>query len=222
MSKDGKIQAMADFEEAQKLAPVIETIMREAREAARLGDQARAYQLGMKASGLAREDIAVWLFCAETAPSIEAAIDCLNQANALQPGNILANQTSYRIVKALLEQNPQLKYLDESELNYHVQSSGNFSLLIPKDRSARQAGPFIRQDCFRSSHRWLGLAAIGLLPAGLGALLFAPLAGLSALGVSFSPLSRSERIHGLVLVLLSAGLWLLGLLLGIILLVHFL
>ncbi len=129
-------------------------------------------------------------------------------------------ESDYWAVKALLEQNPRLKYINETEDHYTVQSSEQLSLIVPKGRTAQEASSDGRPRRFRPVYRWLGLAALGLLPSGLGAIVFAPLAGLSALRLSFSPLSRTERIHSLVLILLSGSLWLCGLLLSIILLAH--
>ena len=64
------------------------------------------------------------------------------------------------------------------------------------------------------------MALFGLLLAGVGAMVFATLAAVTAIGVNFKPLSNADRIRSLVVLILSGGLWLCGLLLGVILLVH--
>jgi hypothetical protein len=51
-------------------------------------------------------------------------------------------------------------------------------------------------------------------------MLFAPLAAVSAIGLNLTPMTRSSRILSLVLILMASGLWLCGLLLGVILLMH--
>jgi hypothetical protein len=211
---------MTDPNEAETLATRLASTLREARETARRGDHQRAYQLSTEVTRASPENISAWLLCVETAPSIEEAVDCLNQANSLQPGNLEAHRTTYRIVRALLQSNPQLTYLNETEAHYNVQSSEQISLIVPKDRHVPKIIPADSTTLFGSAYRWLGLAALGLLPAGLGAIVFAPLAGLTAFRLNLLPLSRQNRIHSLLLIILSGGLWLCGLLLGVILLVH--
>jgi hypothetical protein len=166
------------------------------------------------------ENLADCLGRARTAPSIEEAVACLNQANALAPSDPDVQQATHQIIRALLEQNPHLDYLDETSERYQVRSSERMALIVPKERSIPEPYPAAKPALVRWAQRFLWLALLGLLPAGLGAMLFAPLAAFSALGLNLTPMTRSSRILSLVLILLSSGLWLCGLLLGVILLMH--
>jgi hypothetical protein len=195
-------------------------MMAEAEDAARRGDLPRAYKLSRDVAQIDPQNVEAWLLAAETAPSIAAAANCLNRAVVLQPASPAAAQKTYRLVQQLLQQDAFILYLDESDELYHVRSGEQLSLLVPKDRSLPQPYPPSRPALLQSAYRWLSLAFLGLPLAGLGAILFAPLAAASALGLYFKTASRTNRVYSLVVIMLSGGLWLVGLLLGVILLVH--
>jgi hypothetical protein len=72
----------------------------------------------------------------------------------------------------------------------------------------------------RYAYLLLLLALLGLPFAGLGAILFSPLVAASAFGLSLMTPSPRNRIISMVLIVLSGSLWLCGLLLGVILIVH--
>jgi len=93
-------------------------------------------------------------------------------------------------------------------------------LVVPKDRSLPEPYPAVRPILLQKAYRWLGLACLGMLLAGLGAMVFASLAAVAAVGLNLQPISRNDRIRSLVVLMLAGGLWLGGLLLGVILLVH--
>jgi hypothetical protein len=119
-----------------------------------------------------------------------------------------------------LEQDFFILYLDETDDSYHVRNSAQLSLLVPKGRSAPQAYPTRRPAQLQSAYRWLWMAFLGLPLAGIGAIVFAPLAALAAIGLYFKTSSKTNRIYSMVVILLSGGLWLVGLLLAVILIVH--
>jgi len=123
-------------------------------------------------------------------------------------------------VRSLLAQDPFLLYLDESGDRYHVRHGADQELMVPKDRSLPEPYPVPRPALLQRAYRWLWLACLGLLLAGLGALLFASLAAAAAVGLNFQPISRNDRIRSLVILILASGLWLGGLLLAAVLLVH--
>jgi hypothetical protein len=123
-------------------------------------------------------------------------------------------------VRSLLAEDPFLLYLDETGDRYHVRHGVNQELVVPKDRSLPEPYPAVRPILLQKAYRWLGLACLGLLLAGLGAMVFASLAAVAAVGLNLQPISRNDRIRSLVVLMLAGGLWLGGLLLGVILLVH--
>ena len=119
-----------------------------------------------------------------------------------------------------LEQDFFVLYLDETDDSYHVRNSAQLTLLVPKGRSIPMAYPVQRPARLQSAYQWLWMAFLGLPLAGIGAIVFAPLAALAAIGLYSKTPSKTNRIFSLVVLLLSGGLWLVGLLLAIILLVH--
>jgi sterol desaturase/sphingolipid hydroxylase (fatty acid hydroxylase superfamily) len=130
-----------------------------------------------------------------------------------------ASQQAYPLVRRLLAADPFLLYLDESSEVYHVRHSEG-ELRVLKERGIPEPYPARRPLWLQRAYRWLWLACLGLLLAGLGAMVFATLAAAAALALNSQPISRSDRIRSLVVLLLAGGLWLGGLLLAVILLVH--
>jgi hypothetical protein len=123
-------------------------------------------------------------------------------------------------VRSLLVLDAFLLYLDESGDRYHVCHGVDQDLIIPKGRALPEPYPAQRPVLLRRAYLWLWWAGLGLLLAGLGAMIFASLAAGAALVLNIQPISRNDRIRSLVILILAGGLWLGGLLLGAILLVH--
>jgi hypothetical protein len=199
---------------------IVAQALLEAEEAARSGDFERAHQLSLKAAQTDPENLEAWLLCAETTPSIEEAVVCLNRANALSPLDLEAKQITYELVQKLFGQDPFILYVGETEDVYAVRSGEQISLVVPKYRSVPMIYPTRRPAQLQNAYRWLMAAFLGLPLAGIGAILFAPLAAAAAIGLYFKASSKTNRIYSLVIIILSGGLWLVGLLLAIILLVH--
>jgi len=90
---------------------------------------------------------------------------------------------------------------------------------VHKNRSLPEPFPALRPACCKKL-----IAVVDGLPwAALSrdrAMVFAIMAAAAALGLNFQPISRADRIRSLVVLLLSGALWLGGLLLGAILLLH--
>ena len=128
--------------------------------------------------------------------------------------------STYQSVQNLLAQDPFLLYLDETYELYHVRHSTDLDLLVRKNRSSPEPFPATRPVLLQKAYSWLWMACIGLLLAGLGAMMLAMMAAAAALGLNLQPISRADRIRSLVVVLLSGALWLGGLLFVAILLVH--
>jgi hypothetical protein len=66
------------------------------------------------------------------------------------------------------------------------------------------------------------MAMLGLLVAGLGAIVFAPLAALSAIRAHQSVQSHSEQVSSAVVVVASFGLFIIGVLFSLLLVLHWL
>lgn len=192
----------------------------EAEDALRGGDRLRAHRLSLEAREMAPENVHAWLLCAETSPSREEAVTCLNQAATLRPSDPKVKRSAYQIFQRLLKEDPFVLYLDETENVYRVRSGERLSVTVPKDRLTPEPYPPERPELLRWAYRWLWMAILGLPFAGLGAMVFAPLAAASAIGLHIRSSSRVNRTLSLIVIILSGGLWLVGLLLGVILLAH--
>jgi hypothetical protein len=130
--------------------------------------------------------------------------------------------STYQVVQTLLIEDPFLLYLDETDEIYHVRHSTDMDLLVHKNRSLPEPFPARRPVLLQKAYHWLWMACLGLFLAGIGAMVFAIMAAAAALGLNFQPISHADRIRSLVVLLLSGALWLGGLLLGAILLLHIL
>ena len=138
-------------------------------------------------------------------------------AGANPPGD---RPQAYPIVQRLLAIDPFLLYLDETGDVYHVRHGNGNALRVPKERNIPEPYPAGRPVLLQKAYRWLWMACLGLLLAGLGAMIFATLAAAAALALNHQPISRANRIRSMMVLLLAGGLWLGGLLLAVIMLVH--
>jgi F0F1-type ATP synthase membrane subunit c/vacuolar-type H+-ATPase subunit K len=194
----------------------------DAEDAIREGDRRRAYQLSLKVLQMEPQNQIAWLLRAQTAPSIEEAVQCLNHAAGQPVLDAEGKQAFHRTVQRILEADPFLLYLDETDGVYRVRSSDADGrvLHVPKDRRIPEPYPVVRPASLQKAYRWLWWAFLGLPLAGLGAVVFAPLAAGAAMSLYLRQPSGKNRILSLVVILLAGGLWLVGLLLGVILLMH--
>lgn len=120
----------------------------------------------------------------------------------------------YRRVKDLLERDPFLAYLEETDDLYRVRNHADLILTIPKDRAVPERFPPRRPALIQSTYRRLVWATVGLILSGIGALVLAPLAAWRALQALGRPLSRADRARARIAFFLAALLFVLGLLLS--------
>ena len=187
------------------------------------GNQQRAYQLSLQATEIAPHDAKTWLMRAETAPSWEEIVACLNRVNTIAPRHSIGKQKTLQVVQLLLQSDPFLAYLDEGNDLYHVQNRAFLQpLYVPKRRRRSEKYPAEHPRPFQRTYSWMALAALGLLFSGLGTLIFAPLAMVAILYVSSQPLSSADRMRGVILIVITGGLWVCGVLLSMLLLFHLL
>ena len=98
-------------------------------------------------------------------------------------------------------------YLGEDDQFYTLSDGSDLTLVVPKNRSVPETyARRPRQPLFPAFH-FLIMAFFGLAPAGLGAIIFAPLAAFWAILVFITqPLSRADRFRVLVVLVISAVL----------------
>jgi hypothetical protein len=121
-------------------------------------------------------------------------------------GEFLADKTIW----TLLKQDPYLEYGVENEQVYVISNGTGYSLVIPKDRNSPQAYRPRSQRPLDKAFVLLGWAFLGWALAGLGTLIFAPLAIIQALRTyQGGPVSRADHIR-VAIVIVLAGLSLIG------------
>lgn len=184
----------------------------------------RAYELALQATQVVPQSIEAWLLRATLAPSVEERIACVNRLNELAPGYQDKYNLAFYALKELLDKNPFLRYLEETDELYRVINDEHMVLSIPKKRSPANS-PSVDQappGPLKGAHRWLMLAILGLLSAGLGTVIFAPLAALATVRAQESMQSRAERAGSTVVLIVAFGLFIVGVLFSILFILHWL
>jgi hypothetical protein len=160
------------------------------------------------------------LLRAEQAANRTEALTLLSQASSQGTIDPEHHQRAHSLLHSLLKTDPRLVYQKEDGQTYQVLTGEQITLVIRKDRQPDEEFTASWSPLLRLTYLCLCLAFTGLMLAGFGALLYAPLAVFFALALNIRPTSRQVRIHSLILVMLASGLWLIGLLLGSIFVMH--
>jgi NADH:ubiquinone oxidoreductase subunit 2 (subunit N) len=74
----------------------------------------------------------------------------------------------------------------------------------------------------KGAYRWLTLAILGLLSAGVGTVIFAPLAALAAVRAQDSLQSHAERVGSTVILIVAFALFVIGVFFSILFVLHWL
>lgn len=184
----------------------------------------RAYELAVQATQAVPQSIEAWLLRATLAPSVEERIACVNRLNELAPGYQDKYNLAFYALKELLDKDPFLRYLEETNELYRVINTEHMVLSIPKKRApANSPSPDqLPPSPLRGAYRWLTLAVLGLLSAGIGTIIFAPLAALAAVRAQNILQSHAERVSSTVVMIVAFGLFVIGVLLTILFMLHWL
>jgi hypothetical protein len=195
----------------KELGSQISRLLEEAEKATQQGDREKAYQSSLKATGIAPDEPLAWYFRSRSAPSHEEQLMCLSRAYALDTKRSEAKTELRNAVQELLQKEPFLAYVYETEELYQVRSGRDLLVNIPKNRAyempylQRNRGPVVL------AYRWLYLSLLGLLLGGVGAILFAPIAIFQVLRLQTPSLSRSDRVRSMVILIFSIMIWLVSL-----------
>lgn len=198
----------------------VNELLSESEKAIREGNRQRAYDLSLQATEVAPDNIDAWFLRATLAPSLEERLICVNCLNELSPDHQDRHHVAFFAVKELLDKDPFLAYLEETEALYRVINKNHMVLTVPKKRALDNTAPSERPRPLKAAYRLLMLAILGLLLAGIGTLVFAPLATLAALGAGSALRSRSERVSATVILILSILLFLIGAIFGTLFVLH--
>lgn len=190
------------------------------QEAIRRGEQHSAHQLCIKLTANNPENEQAWLLLADTAESSQEKITALNQVLGLNPDNMVARQALYETMQQLLRKDAFLAYQGETNVFYQIRTLAEFHFTHPKDRAVAESFPPSELPPTRTALRWLGWAVIGLVPAGLGTLVCAPLAMLAAINLLRQHLALIEHRRAWVVLWGAIVLWLIALVFIFILILH--
>ena len=207
----------ADHKPSQRVT----NLLAESDKAIKEGNSQQAYELSLQATQIDPENIEAWLLRATLAPSLEERIICANRLNELAPGFQDRHNVAFFAFKELLDQDPFLAYLEETEELYRTVHA-DYVLNIPKKRAAKDSFPPEGSVPLTGAYRLLTLAFMGLLVAGIGTIIFAPLAVFAALHAQGSVRSPSERIKATVVLIVAFGLFLIGILFSVLFILHWL
>jgi hypothetical protein len=132
----------------------------------------------------------------------------LKQAYLFDVKNPSGQFMTDKTIWSLLKQNPYLEYGVENEQVYVISNGADFSFVIPKDRNSPESYRLKNRRPLDKAFMLLGWAFLGLALAGLGTLIFAPLAIIQALRTYQSrPVSQADHIR--VTIVISIALFLL-------------
>ena len=198
-------------------------LLAESEKAIREGNRQEAYKLSIQATQVVPESIEAWLLRATLAPSLEERLLCVNRLNELAPGYQDRYNVAFFALKELLDKNPYLAYLEETDELYRVASTDHV-LTVLKKRAPVDPYPPEKPPSgpLAAAYRWLNMAIIGLLLAGLGAVIFAPLAALSAIRAQQSVRSHSEQVSSTVALIAAFCLFIVGVLFSLLFVLHWL
>jgi hypothetical protein len=198
-------------------------LLAESEKAIRAGNSQSAHELSVKATEIAPQNIEAWLLRATLSPSLDERLICVNRLNELAPGYQDRYNVAFFALKETLDRDPYLAYLEETDELYRVINADHV-LSIAKKRVRVDSYPPEKPPSgpLTFAYRRLTVAILGLLLAGIGAVIFAPLAALAALRAHQSAQSHSERVSATVALIVSAGLFVVGVLFSLLFLLHWL
>ena len=107
---------------------VLSLLLEGAEQAARQGDREKAYRSSLQATNLAPREPLGWYLRSHSAPSTEEKLVCLSRLYSLDPDFPLANGEMHIALGDLLQHDPSLVYVDETQELYYpaiIRALGN-------------------------------------------------------------------------------------------------
>jgi hypothetical protein len=190
------------------------------QDALRRGDRSRAHQICVSLTVENPENQQAWLGLAATAESLEEKITALNHLLELNPEHAAARQILYETMQELLYKDPFLAYQGETNIFYKIRTPAKFQFIYPKDRAAIEPFPPTVPPPTGEAFRWLRWSVIGLIPAGLGSLVCAPMAVIASVKLLRRDPNLIDHRRAWVVIWIATVLWLFGLMLILILSLH--
>lgn len=151
---------------------------------------------------------------------LEESVTELTQELELNPQNAAARQALYETMQQMLRKDAFLAYQNETNDYYTVRTLAEFQFVHPKDRALPEIFPRLEPAPAHTAINWLGWSLVGLIPAGLGTLVCAPLAAFAAIKLLLQKNAISDRRRAWVVLGSASVLWLIALVFLTILLLH--
>lgn len=199
----------------------VSRLLEDAEQSAQQGKREKAYRTSLKVTNLAPDEPLGWYLRSQTAPSQEEQLVCLSRVYSLNPGFPPAKGKMHAALRSLIKQEPSLAFIDETRELYQVRSGLDLLLNVPKNRSyderylQRTGGPL------KAAFIWLNLSLFTLFLGGVGAFFLAPLTAIRALLLHRHIQQRRDRVRVLIILTLSAIIWLASIPLSLLFLIHF-
>ena len=160
----------------------------------------------------------------DTKPTVESVSEeqlaVLSKVLSERPDNPEARRSLYLTLYRYLRRHPFLRYLEENDVLYRVITGEGRVITVPKDREVAVKYPPKPVTTLQRSYRWLGYSLFGLLLAGLGAVICAPVAASFAWRAAREASDTDQRNRAGVALVYAFGLWGIGLLFGFLFVLH--
>jgi hypothetical protein len=196
-------------------------LLKEAKRFSAEGKREKAYRSSLEATNSAPDNPQAWYLRAHSAPSVEEKLICLSRVCSLDPAFEDAETELHGVLQGLLEQDPSLTYIDETDVVYQVRSGPDMLLNVPKSRAAQELYLQRNPGPLQPAFVWLNLSLLALFLGGVGAFFLAPMAVITAMRHRSFIVHRSDRARYQVLVSISSLIWLLSIPLAVLFLIHF-
>lgn len=177
--------------------------LQEAEAALQQGDRQRAYALSAQATDIDSRNVRAWVIRGRSADGLEDSVTCFSRALAADPNHAEARQAMHEAMTRLLQIDGSLTYLAETDEFYNIRTGSGLLLTIPKERAPGEPYPPPRAQPVRRAYRWLTVAWLGLLLAGLITFVTAPLAVRQGSRAAREAPDPADRVRGWIAVLLA-------------------
>lgn len=149
------------------------------------------------------------------------ALEYVQHAVDLKPGDPGVRASLLQAVEEKLARDPYVEYLAENSDNYFITFRNSRPIVVPKGRPPGELFPAVQRT---ESERTLGMIwwiVLGLVPAGLGALILSPIVMQRAFSIIEKGKAEPvEKRLAWLTILLAAGLGCLGELFVLLLVLH--
>jgi hypothetical protein len=205
----------------KELQTRVSRLLENAEQSAQQGKREKAYRTSLKVTILAPDEPLGWYLRSQTAPSQEEQLVCLSRVYSLNPDFPPAKGKMHAALQGLIKQEPSLAYVDETKELYQVKSGLDLLLNVPKNRSSDELFLQKIDGPLKAAFIWLNLSLFTLFLGGVGAFFLAPMIVIRALLLQRHIHHHRDRVRVLIILALSAIIWLASIPLGLLFLIHF-